>query len=503
MNNISKNNESVNDKDWETPILFDGVQTPDIPAHFLPCWLGAFGEAVARNTQTPPGLSVMLGISTVATCVQKRFVVAPYNDDYREPASIWTCTALPPAARKTAVFNLFIELLNDWETEQAEAMRDEITKVETQRSVIQKRIDKLQADAAKTDSNTERENLVNEINQIKEQMPEAVNVPRIYTGDVTPERLQNFMVEQGERMAVLSDEGGIFEVMSGMYSDGAMNIDIFLNGHAGSPVRVDRGTRTAVLNKPALTFGLAVQPDIIRELASGRKKKFRGNGALARFLYCIPRSNIGYRDVRKRTPIPENVKQAYNDGIRRLLNIPQVFNLDGIEKPRILTLDDNAREAWHKFSQSIEAKQGEGREYESIQDWTGKLPGAALRIAGLFHVVEYGTETTIITIKTIESTLDLCELLIEHAKAAFEMMGDSKVTTDAIKVFQWIIAKKEKRFRKNDLHSDLHGRFTKVDRLEYALKELTSRNIIGEPIKEPTGRRPSIWYDVNPKVLEG
>ena len=56
-------------------------------------------------------------------------------------------------------------------------------------------------------------------------------------------------------MAVLSDEGGIYEVMSGLYSDGRANIDVFLKSHAGSPVRVDRGTRTAHLNHPLSSFG--------------------------------------------------------------------------------------------------------------------------------------------------------------------------------------------------------------------------------------------------------
>ena len=81
-------------------------------------------------------------------------------------------------------------------------------------------------------------------------------------------------VQPGERMAVLTDEAGIFLVMSGIYSGGSASIDVFLQAHAGSPVRVDRAEREAYLERPALSFGLALQPGILADVASGRR--FRG-----------------------------------------------------------------------------------------------------------------------------------------------------------------------------------------------------------------------------------
>ena len=77
-------------------------------------------------------------------------------------------------------------------------------------------------------------------------------------------------------------------MMSGLYSDGRVNIDVFLQSHAGSRIRVDRGTREAWLDHPLSTFGLAVQPAVIEELRQGSKRQLRGKGCLARFLYCIP-----------------------------------------------------------------------------------------------------------------------------------------------------------------------------------------------------------------------
>lgn len=73
--------------------------------------------------------------------------------------------------------------------------------------------------------------------------------PRLWTGDVTPERLQNMVAEQDERMAVISDEGGIFEVMAGLYNNGHANIDVLLQGHIKTTLNVYvRTARTAELS---------------------------------------------------------------------------------------------------------------------------------------------------------------------------------------------------------------------------------------------------------------
>jgi hypothetical protein len=278
--------------EWEPPILPNGLNTPDIPANILPGWLGKYAEAVSENTQTPPGLAVMIGLATIATCVQKRFEVSIMSS-YSEPLSYWAMVVMEPGTRKTSVLQAMTAPLSEWERILLEETREERSEVETKRRVSERRIEQLERDASKTDDDLERLECIREINQLKTNMPEVFPTPQLFTTDVTPERLQSLMTEQGERMGVLSDEGGIFEVISGLYSNGKSNIDIFLKSHAGSPVRVDRGGRTVIINKPALSCGLTIQPQVLSELGQGNKKRFRGLGALARFHYLFTRSNVG------------------------------------------------------------------------------------------------------------------------------------------------------------------------------------------------------------------
>jgi len=50
------------------------------------------------------------------------------------------------------------------------------------------------------------------------------------------------MADNDEKMSVLSDEGGIFDILAGRYNGGIPNLDLFLQSHSGSSVRVDRGS---------------------------------------------------------------------------------------------------------------------------------------------------------------------------------------------------------------------------------------------------------------------
>ena len=57
--------------------------------------------------------------------------------------------------------------------------------------------------------------------------------PRFLFDDCTPEKLASLLAQHGGRMAILSPEGGIIELMAGRYSDSrASNLGVYLKAHA-------------------------------------------------------------------------------------------------------------------------------------------------------------------------------------------------------------------------------------------------------------------------------
>lgn len=445
--------------EWPDPILPGVRRVPEIDSTVLPGWLGDMAHAVSQSTQTPPALAVMSSLAVLATVLQRRFVVAPFGDSYTEPLSLWTLSASPSGTRKTAVLRALQGPLVHWEKLLSDRMRGEIARVNATRAVAKKRIERLQQDAAKAKDASERESLTADIEREELDMPEELRAPRLFTGDTTAERLQALLVEHGERMAVLSDEAGIFQIMAGLYSGGAANLDVFLQGHAGSPMRVDRAGRSAHIDQPALSFGLLLQPGVMADVASSRR--FRDTGLLARFLFAVPVSTVGSRDVRKHAPIPGAVRDAYEAGLFRLLEgVPGL-----VTAPKVLTLSDAAREVWLDMAQGIENEQGEGGRYESISDWTSKLPGAVARIAALLELAESGLSAAEVSHACMDDAINLARLLIPHAQAAFALLGTDAVDVDAAAVVRWVQAHGLTGFTKRDAQKAQEGRFRSVERL--------------------------------------
>jgi putative DNA primase/helicase len=307
-----------NDYAWPPLALPGAIRVPEIPADLLPSWVGDMAEAVSRWSQTPPAMATMLALSVLAAVLQRRFEVAPWGDDYREPLALWVNIALPSGTRKTAVINALTQPLVRFEKLASDRLRGDIARAWAAREVANKTIEKLKMDAAKADTAEKRQQIQAGIQREREEMPAEIFAPRIFTSDITAERLQQLLVDQDERMTVITDEGGILGIMAGQYSGGSASHDVYLQGHSGSAMRVDRAGRFAHIDRPAISFGLALQPDVLAEAAkSGR---FRATGLLARFLYVIPKSNVGTRDVRTHRVLPADIREAWERNLLSLLD---------------------------------------------------------------------------------------------------------------------------------------------------------------------------------------
>src|SRR5699024_2619429 len=126
--------------------------------------------------------------------------------------------------------------------------------------------------------------------------------------DVTPERLIDLMDRQGGYMTVCSAEGGLFDSLSGRY-DKTANFDIYLKGHAGDAIVVDRiGRKANSIPNPRLTMLLTIQPEVLSGLMNNTT--FRGRGLCGRFLYAMCKSKVGHREISP-PPIPAHVREEY------------------------------------------------------------------------------------------------------------------------------------------------------------------------------------------------
>ena len=159
------------------PVSIDAPTLPPFPDSLLGVpWLENHMKAVSAATETPRELSALIGLSVVATCVQKTFVIE-VEPGYQEPLNIWTAPALDPGNRKTATVRHMTQPLFDWEREQAEAMNPIITTAKADRKTIEERIQALRSKAARTDGETFVA-LKNEIAELECTLPDIPEAPR-------------------------------------------------------------------------------------------------------------------------------------------------------------------------------------------------------------------------------------------------------------------------------------------------------------------------------------
>lgn len=473
-----------------------------LTSDLLPSWLGDMAAAVAYATETPPDMAVLFSLGVVALCLQGRFEVSPKGDDYTETLPLWIVVAMQSGSRKSGVLNLLKKPLDAWMQSERVAMLRAVIERGHEIKATDDLIDRKRRDLAKLDDAAERKRALVEIANIEAGKPEELHFPELYGTEPTPEALHHKLAEQGERFGVLSAEGGVLSILGGLYSGkGRANIDVVLAGHAGDSVIVHRaGRKPLAIQRASLSMVLAIQPGILFEVADN--PQFRHSGLLARFLVALPASNIGTRDVRRSSAIDPGVKARYEAGILGLLKDRPNYAVE----PQRIEFTDPAREAWFCFAEEIEREQGDGRRFESIRDWTGKLPGQVARIAALIELADGGRAEDGVSLQSVERAVEIGRRLIEHAMSMFGMIGANERDADALAVLRWIKADPAGRrmFDRTTLYNAHEARFGgNTDRATEAMKRLASWGVIRHERQKPgtKGGRPREVYLVNPRVF--
>jgi replicative DNA helicase len=497
---------------WETPApLRADVDLPAFPVEALPDFLAAYVAAEATATQTPPDLPGMLVLAALATAAGglARIQVRP---GWQEPLNLFVVVALPPGSRKTAVFADVTRPLVRLDRDELARMRPLVVEAMTRKTAAEKSANKAIERVASAKTEDPAGELAKAIQAQAEAEAEAIMVPplpRLLADDITAEALASLLAEQSGRIALLSAEGGPFDAMAGRYQGAGVYLDPYLKGHAGDELRVDRKGRGAeYIERPALTVGLAVQPDVLGKLTN--HPGFRGRGLLARFLYTLPVNTVGSRTIAP-PAVPEAVAERYRVDLyalaRSLLDEREAAKLVGSTDPIILTLTAPAAARLTEFEAEVEPRlHPHHGDLAHIADWASKLVGAVARIAGLLHLAARLRDGWGLPVNeaTVTDAITIGRYLTDHALATFDLMGGADPTLDDARyLLAWIERTGVKAFTRRELFTALpRGRFAKVDALDPPLALLVEHGYI-RPLPPPEGRsgpgRPaSPGFEVNP-----
>jgi hypothetical protein len=492
-------------REWGEPHALDTVDAPGIPPNILPEVLRNFCTECAESMQVPFELPVMgaLGATATAAAAKYKVLVTP---GYHEPLNLYLLATLRSGERKSGALEKCRAPLVDWQEKEVQRVQPEVNAVLSEIKTRKKAIEKLRALAGNKGHPIDK--TIKEVQAMEASLPEEPALPWLFVDDTTPEAVVSFLSKHNGRACIMEAEGGIFEIISGLYSGGkAPNLNIWLKGWSGEAVRVSRRTREdCYCPDPAITFCLLVQPSVLTELST--KPGFRGRGFLARFLFCLPKSRLGYRSNSLGKEISDPVMTAYTAALTAILEKPWAIDSNGKTTYTYLYLGEEARQLYCALFDFIEPELKVGGKLGGMTDWAGKLPGEAVRIAGLFHLIEHGKKPNMpkeISHETMERATLLSVLLLEHAREAFEQMGDDPAVACAKRVLNWVQETNTGAFSVREAHRVVRGdrRFKKAEAVRAGIHELEERGYIRqvETDNKGPGRPKSPTYEVNPAVF--
>lgn len=485
--------------DWADPVPVDLPALPSIPINGLPDVLREWIEETAEATQTPIELAAILSLAVCSGVVARRIEIQP-RAGWIEPINLYVVILLDPANRKSAVFNAAFSPIRKIESELIQAAKPEVGAAQSDRRMLES-----QLKAAERKGSTGDSAAAADAKRLAEQLaqePEPV-LPRLLLDDATSESIEMHLAAQGGRLIVAGAEGGVFDVMAGRYTGGAANLDVFLKGHSGDDLRVDRVVRGSLaVERACLTLAFAVQPDVIRGM--GGNRSFRGRGLLGRFLYALPPSPLGHRKT-KPDPVDAFTAANYENLIRRLHGLAE-----SDDRVHTLRLSSEAADRFDCWQAEVEPWLANEGPLVGITDWGGKLCGLTARLAAVIHLAKWvGAHVNPIAtdaeveLESVEAAVAIAKWAIPHARASIGLMaGDDGAVIDADAILTWLRRREAAEVSRRDIGQQFRSRFDNDQkRLDRALETLMDRGWLRE-VGDHVGRpgRPSLRFACHPWV---
>lgn len=514
------------------------VAVPKFPTAALPEAIGDKVAALALATQTDEAMVGTCGLSALAACTGGHAVIE-IRRGWREPLNMFFDTVAAPGERKSAVQQSMIGPILAAENSMAFDSETERLHKQDQVDTVKAKAAKLKTEAAKAAAAESKAKIKRDLAEGADNIEAATRVynlavkatkqatadaeaaltdlraievppiPRLVADDCTPEAAASLLAEHGGRIAILSAEGGIFDTIAGRYAR-TVNLDVYLKGHAGDPIIVDRqGRPPQRISKPAITFGLMTQPRVLEVI--GQNPDFSGRGFLARFMYARPTSNVGHRAIAA-APVSEEIESTY----RHLIHTLASQMSEWVGDPAVLILSPEAESAFQAIEARIETSLGSGGELASspgLIEWGAKYAGAIARIAGNLHLAKHGASGARgypVQPKTIADAFRIGEYFRACAVGVFTEMVLDPGTRDAVYLIKRIVHLGDEEVSQRDLHAKCRSRFPKADDLAPVINRLIEHGWL-IPLKVDTrngtvsskaGRPPSPRYRVHESAFE-
>jgi hypothetical protein len=489
----------------EEPDPLGGVEMPRPPgmdaATMLPAVIRDMALAVADHLQVPVEAPALMGLATLSTAAIGRTWVRDDRMSWTEPLVLRTLTTMKSGERKSATLKIVASPIAAYERAlwDAHDRNIEASSLEHERLTLQ--IEDCRKELKKNTSDPARLADLESLLAQQAVLP-TINTPppQLTIIDSTPEALIVALRNNDECIGMLMAEDSLFAQVGGQYSKGPANISIYLSSYDEESYTVNRVERgVSRLRHPALAMGLLVQPHVLDRAA--QIPGARDSGLMGRWIYGAPESTLGDRSV-DTDPPSSAALIAWDRVVNSVLALPRRPD----DRP-IIHLSHEAHLELRELRSRLEPHQREvvGR-YAHMTDWTGKLAGTTMRVAGLYHLAQGHRHDTSVNLQTMRMATALARWATAQAEYIHRSWRDTPTPEGVEHVVKWIRARKLRSFTRRELARAVqNAKWYSPLALDDALAELhTSRWIASIAETDANGRSKAAGrYLAHPSLLPG
>ena len=363
----------------------------------------------------------MVGVSVLALlggCLQKRYEINA-KDKFTVPLGLYTLVVADPGERKSSVYDEVVRPVKDYEQKLWKEYQENQFDDELEQELAEEEFKTAKNQYKKCKEAPKREALKETMLELKEKIAflQKKCPPCLYMDDTTNAALEQELARNGGRMIIMSDEGDLFANMMGLYTGGQHTLGALLKGHTGGSSKTHRVGRAPVhLPASNLSILLMVQPIIIDTIMAD--PVMRGRGMNARFLYTMPKTRVGERNIETAPNVDPKIDVDYYNAVYSLY----ADNHITLEpKPRQLELKDSAQMAYMAYETVFERRlKGDMKD---IRDWGSKLGGEMLRLVGILHCAAHphAILETPVAKETVDQAYKLARYFGEYARIIYNM----------------------------------------------------------------------------------
>jgi len=478
------------DEAW-APLPSPVCTAPVFPVTLLPGSIAAHVDAVAEATQTPPAMAALLAIGVLAAICGGRAEIEPVPG-WREGLNLYLGVVMEPGSRKSAVLREMLAPVVD------PVAGSEAGLTGGERDAVVRAARRV-GHAATAALDTGGDPLDRAVRQREAQLAadalERLGRVRGTTvvGDISPAALRAHLATDGVTVALMTAEGDVLERLAGPRGGTGGALDVLLAGYSGDRLRVDRAGRSPlIIERPALTIGLTLQPALLARLLA--RRDLVGRGLLDRFLFLAPDAMVGDRRVRV-DPVPDAVRAAYAKELHHL-----AARMPHPGRPITLCLSDAASERFADWREGLECERRPGGRLVPIVGWSMKLEGATARIAALIWLADgaSGSGDDTVGEPSITAAIAIAECLIGHASLLLGGGQASSVDGDRAALVGWL--RGHRSVTRRELFEAHRSRFPTVAHLLPLLDDLVADGSLRRLPRVRAPGRPSDRYLVHPAL---